>query len=218
MVVLFKLQDVGLRIGSIQILDEITLEIDGGVTAIVGPSGSGKSSLLRLLNRFELPTGGVITFHGQELAEFEATELRRRVGMVFQRPALFAGTAATNLRVAAPALSDEEVSQALDQVGLGSDLADRPADRLSGGEAQRLCLARSLLVHPEVLLLDEPTASLDPESVTIIEDLLTVLAERGLPQIWVSHDSNQVDRIASTIIELQTSDRDGVGRLVRYES
>ncbi len=218
MVVLFKLQDVELRIGAVQILDDITLEIDGGVTAIVGPSGSGKSSLLRLLNRLEVPSGGVIRFQGQNLADFEATKLRRRVGMVFQRPALFAGTAATNLRVAVPALSNEDVSQALRQVGLDPALADRPADRLSGGEAQRLCLARSLLVHPEVLLLDEPTASLDPESVTIIENLLATLTKEGLPQIWVSHDLDQVGRIAHTVIELETSDHDGVGRLVKQQS
>jgi putative ABC transport system ATP-binding protein len=157
----------------------------------------------------------VITFSGQNLAEFDATDLRRRVGMVFQRPALFAGSAATNLRVAVPALSNEDVSQALRQVGLDPALADRPADRLSGGEAQRLCLARSLLVHPEVLLLDEPTASLDPESVTIIESLLATLTEEGLSQIWVSHDLDQVDRIAHTVLELETSDHDGVGRLVK---
>lgn len=218
MVALFKLQGVELQIGTVQILEDITLDIDGGVTAIVGPSGSGKSSLLRLLNRLEVPSGGAITFQGQGLTEFEASELRRRVGMVFQRPALFAGTAAANLRVATPSANDEEVSRALRRVGLDPGLADRPADRLSGGEAQRLCLARSLLVDPEVLLLDEPTASLDSESVTIIEDLLITLAEQGLPQIWVSHDASQVDRIASTIIELQTSDPDGVGRLAKKQT
>ncbi len=185
---------------SASVLRDFSLDIpDGGVTALVGPSGSGKSSLLRLLNRLEVPDSGSIWFRGQDISTFEVTELRRRVGMVFQRPALFPGSVADNLRVARPDLTESRIGELLSQVGLMAELGDREANRLSGGEAQRMCIVRSLLVEPEVLLLDEPTTSLDAESVFVIETLLGDLARDGLAQIWVSHDERQVERVCDHV-------------------
>ncbi len=216
MVALFQLHSVDLRVGTVRILEGLSLEIPiGGVTAIIGPSGSGKSSLLRLLNRLEVPTGGSIEFLGQPLDQLVCTDLRRRVGMVFQRPALFEGTVADNLRVANPDLDQARMTESLNEVGLEPQLASREAEKLSGGEAQRLCLARSLLVGPEVLLLDEPTASLDQESIAIIENLLAKRSRQGLSLIWVSHDPEQVARIADRVIELVLAN-DGVGHLKEH--
>lgn len=200
---LFTLQNIGLSIGNTQILDDVSMQIpDKGITALVGPSGSGKSSILRLLNRLEIPSSGSILFRGTNVSAVEPTLLRREVGMVFQRPAVFEGTFGDNLRIADSNLNNQGVSEALRTVGLDAELVDRDASNLSGGEAQRLCLARALLVSPKALLLDEPTAALDLESVVFIEQRLLALARQGLPQVWVSHDPRQVDRIADTVIEI----------------
>lgn len=200
---LFTLQNVDLRIGAVQILRDLSIQVpDQGITVLVGPSGAGKSSILRLLNRLEVPSAGTVFFRGKNLTEIEPTLLRREVGMVFQRPALLEGTLADNLRIADAELSSTGVIESLQQVGLDAALANRAASDLSGGEAQRLCLARALLVSPDVLLLDEPTAALDAESVTFIEQQLLIRARDGLPQIWVSHDPGQVERIADTVIEI----------------
>jgi ABC-type uncharacterized transport system YnjBCD ATPase subunit len=123
---------------------------DGAVTLIVGPSGSGKSSLLRLCNRLEAPTDGTVHFRGEDLAGLDIRPHRRRVGMLFQYPVPFAGTVRQNLAVADPDLDDDAAGTLLDRVALGPEFLDRPADRLSGGEAQRMCLARTLATAPEV--------------------------------------------------------------------
>ncbi|MCL4171377.1 UNVERIFIED_CONTAM: hypothetical protein GTU68_029463, partial [Idotea baltica] len=125
------------------------------LTAITGPSGSGKSTLLRCCNRLIVPTSGSIEFLGTDLSEIEPLALRRRVGMLFQRPTTFAGSVADNLRVAEPAATDARIVELLERARLSPDYADRVADSLSGGEAQRMCLARALATRPEVLLMDE---------------------------------------------------------------
>lgn len=208
MVPLFSLRQVSLRSGATTILDDISIEIpDEGVTAITGPSGAGKSSFLRLLNRLEIASRGTVQYRGRDLLDLEATALRRQVGMVFQKPALFAGTLSDNLRIARPGLSGVEISGALERVGLDTELAERAADRLSGGEAQRLCIARALLVEPAVLLLDEATSALDAASATTVEKLLSQLGTQGLRQIWVSHDPEQVARVATHEIKLEPHGR-----------
>lgn len=204
MVSLFSFDDVGLRLGSTQILNKLNGQIPPeGVTCVVGNSGSGKTSLLRLLNRLEVPTTGVVRYRGEDLALVPATQVRRSIGMVFQRPALFEGTAVDNLRVGDPTLSDAEANDYLCKVGLPAEIGEREASLMSGGEAQRLCLARALTVKPQVLVLDEPTASLDAESVAVLESYLMKLARQGLPQVWVSHDPDQVDRIADHVLQIE---------------
>ena len=191
----------------IPVLSHVELDVPlEGVTALVGPSGSGKSTLLRLCNRLEAPTSGRVLLDGQDIAELDPLALRRRLGMVFQRPTLFPGTVRDNCRVADPAADDERCGAALERCGLPASFLDRTADDLSGGEAQRACIARSLLTEPEVLLLDEATSALDPENRHRIEHLARALADGGTPVVWVTHDLDQAARLADrTVVVLDGS-------------
>jgi putative ABC transport system ATP-binding protein len=142
-----------------------------------------------------------VLFRGSDLAGLDPLGLRRKVGMVFQRPTLFAGTVRDNLRVAREA-NDAEYADALERVGLPRRHLDDQGDTLSGGEAQRACLARTLLTGPEVLLMDEPTSSLDPAAARLLEDLTADLVRGGLTVLWVSHDLAQARRIADEMVVL----------------
>lgn len=172
---------------------------DEGITVIVGPSGAGKSTLLRLCNRLTAPARGTIRFRGVDLEAIDPLSLRRRVGMVFQQAVLFGGTGLDNLRVAEPDVTRTQAEELFERVGLDGGFLDGPVDDVSGGEAQRLCLARTLATGPEVLLMDEPTASLDPAATTRLERLV-----RGLtvPILWVTHDVTQVRRIADRVMTI----------------
>jgi putative ABC transport system ATP-binding protein len=186
---LFTLDDVSFEVDGRLILDSISDHIhEGHVAAVVGPSGSGKSTLLRMLNRFEEPTSGRILFRGVPLPELDVRELRRRVGMVAQRPSLLTGRVDLEVRVGVPTLTDSEVSALLDRVALGHLERDHHPDDLSGGEQQRLALARALAVEPEVLLLDEPTSALDPSAAAAVDEVIAGLAAAGLSVVLVSHD------------------------------
>lgn len=196
---LVEFDDVCLRIGDASVFDHLTVGIPGhGVTVVLGPSGAGKSTLLRLVNRLEAPTSGTVRYRGEDVAALDPLLLRRRVGMVFQRPTPFAGTVRDNLRVAAPQAFDHELVALLERCGLPEDFLDRDTEGLSGGEAQRMCLARALAVGPEALLMDEPTASLDPENRALVEAQAVALAASGLPVVWVTHDLAQADRLATS--------------------
>ncbi|MBV8949339.1 MAG: ATP-binding cassette domain-containing protein [Actinobacteria bacterium] len=173
---------------------------DAGVTAVVGPSGAGKSTLLRLCNRLEVPSRGRVRFRDVDVAGIDPLRLRRRVGLVAQRPTPFPGTVADNLRVALPEAGEEAMSAVLDRVQLDRAFLHRPATELSGGEAQRVCLARTLLTGPEALLMDEPTSSLDPQTRFALEALARAEARDGVPVVWVSHDLEQVARVADHVV------------------
>lgn len=202
---LFAFEGVRLVVDGATVLDGVDARIpDEGLTAIVGPSGSGKSTLLRLCNRLEVPTDGRVRFRGDDLADLDPLRLRRRVGMVFQRPTLFPATVADNLAVARPGLSEDEAGDALHRAGLDRSFLNRTADDLSGGEAQRACLARTLVTEPEVLLMDEPTSSLDQDNTHVLERLGRDLADAGVPVLWVTHDPHQVDRIADRRLVMAT--------------
>lgn len=164
-----------------------------GLTAIVGPSGAGKTTLLRLLNRLDDPDGGVVLFEGRDVRDYDVLDLRRRVQSVGQVPVTFPGTVADNVGPATPGL--------LERVGLDPALATREADRLSVGEAQRMALARSLALQPEVLALDEPTSALDTASKGGIERLIRELADSGLTVVMVTHDPRQAE-LADHVIEV----------------
>ena len=184
-----------------EILHGVDLDVPlAGVTVVVGPSGSGKSTLLRLANRLDVPTSGRVLLDGQDLGDLDPLALRRRVGMVFQRPTLFAGTVRDNCRVADPEGDDARFAASLERCGLDPALLDRTADDLSGGEAQRACMARSLLTDPEVLLADEVTSALDVEHRRHIEDLARALADGGTAVIWVTHDLDQARHLADRTV------------------
>ncbi len=184
-----------------------------GVTVLAGPSGAGKSTLLRLLNRLDDPVAGEVRWRGRPLTDWVPTELRRQVAMVFQRAPLFAGTVWDNLRVALPDVDLDRAGHVLEHVGLSGNLLDHEAVTLSGGEAQRMCVARALLTDPAVLLADEPTAALDRAARATVEDLGRMLADSGVAVIWVSHDTDQLRRLADHVIVLAGGAVRAVGHL-----
>lgn len=195
--VLFELDHICVAIGDRRILDDVSFSVrEGGITVLLGPSGAGKSTILRLLNRLDIPTSGRISFRGEPIDGLDPLALRRRVGMVFQRPTVFPGSARDNLQVAWPDASDAQLAAPLKAAGLDTGVLDDVADNLSGGEAQRLCLARTLATNPEVLLMDEPTSSLDPEARRHLEATARDLVGQGIPMLWVTHDLAQAERLA----------------------
>ncbi len=159
-----------------------------GLTAMIGPSGAGKTTLLRLLNRLDDPDDGEVLFEGRDVRSYDVLDLRRRVQHVGQVPVTFPGSVADNV--------GPEVETLLSRVGLQPSLAVREADRLSVGEAQRMCLARALARHPECLLLDEPTSALDTASKAGVESLIRSLADEGLTVVMVTHDPRQAAELA----------------------
>jgi len=186
------------------ILDGVSLAVDAGETvAVVGPSGAGKSSLLRLLDRLDEPTGGTVYLDGTDYRSLDPETLRKRVGLVPQQPALRDGTVRENVtigpRLRGESVATERVAELLADVGLAG-YADRDVSDLSGGEAQRVAIARTVANDPDVLLLDEPTASLDSEAEAAIERLLTDLLATGeRTAILVTHDERQAARLADRV-------------------
>ncbi|MHA7651726.1 ABC transporter ATP-binding protein [Mycobacterium sp. ML4] len=201
---MFEFIDVVVDRGGVRALDGFAAAVPGqGVTALFGSSGSGKSTLLRLCNRIEVPTSGRVLFCGNDIADLDPLSLRRRVGMCFQRPTPFPGTVAENLRVADPDASETRMGETLSRVALTGSWLERDATALSGGEAQRMCLARTLITRPQVLLLDEPTSAVDAEAAGVIERAVRELAEvDGIPALWVTHDRAQVDRVADRMLRI----------------
>jgi putative ABC transport system ATP-binding protein len=173
---------------------------ESGVTVVVGPSGAGKSTLLRLCNRFEVPTRGCVRYRGDDVATLDPLDLRRRVGMVGQRPTPFPGSVLDNLLVARPDLPHAGAVDVLERVQLDASFLDRPATELSGGEAQRVCLARTLVTAPDVVLMDEPTSSVDPATTRAIEQLARGLAADRTMVLWVTHDLAQMRRVADHVL------------------
>lgn len=190
------------------IVNDVSLHLQKGeILAVVGASGSGKSSLLRLLNRLDEPSAGTVLFKGKDYKTFSPSELRREIGMVMQQANLFPGTVIDNLRFGpeqrGKSLSLKAVEDLLEQVNL-TGYAQRDVSTLSGGEAQRISLARTLANLPEILLLDEPTASLDVASQKGVEDLiLSVLERHHLTAILVTHDLDQADHMGDRILSME---------------
>jgi tungstate transport system ATP-binding protein len=196
------LDGVSLQAGSTTILDRLNLTIaPGAPTLIVGPNGAGKTSLLRLCMGLDAPSAGRMSWGGRT----DSPMARRAI--LFQRPVMLRRTTAANVAYALAlagtprAERAERVAASLERVGL-SDLAQRPARRLSGGEQQRLALARALAREPQILLLDEPTANLDPAATRSVEDIVQGAAQSGIKIVMASHDLGQVRRLAGDVIFL----------------
>ncbi len=178
----------------------------GEVMAVVGPSGAGKSTLLRLLNRLDEPTSGEIWLDGTDTRTLAPQELRRRIGLVMQRPYLFPGTVAENIRYGPAqhgrAMTREQIDEMLAGVGLDGYAARDPMT-LSGGEAQRVAILRALANDPEALLLDEPTSALDATFRESVERVLEQIIEsRRLTCIWVTHSVEQARKVADRVLSL----------------
>lgn len=205
---LFAFEHVNVTIEGTTVLSDVNLHLPSRrLTVIAGASGSGKTSLLRLCNRLDVPTTGIVKLRGKDLSELDPLQLRRQVGMVFQQPALFGGTVRDNLRVALPAATEAELTRALTEVELPTAFLDRIGDDLSGGEAQRVCLARALLCGPRVLLMDEPTAALHPAARRSLEATVQSLQrEQELDVVWVTHDMDQIKRMADYLVVLSDGD------------
>ena len=194
--------------GKTAILSNINLEVPKkNVTAIIGPSGSGKTTLLRLINLLEDQTSGTISFDGLTTKSSLRghVELRRRMAMVFQKPVLFKGNVYYNVayglkvRNTEQAVVNGRVRQALEMVGLEGYEKREPLT-LSGGEVQRVALARAIVTKPELLLLDEPTANLDPISTTMVETIFSrVISDMGTTVIISTHDMSQGQRMANQV-------------------
>lgn len=199
------------------VVEDISLVVaQAEVLAIVGPSGSGKSSFLRLLNRLDEPTAGTCFIEGRDYREIPPRALRQRIGMVLQNSFLFPGTVADNIRFGplqrGENLTDGVVDQLLEQVAL-QGFSTRTVAKLSGGEAQRVAIARALANNPEILLLDEPTSALDDSIKREIESLLhQIVIARRLTCIIVTHDTAQAIRFAQRVAILDK------GRLTRIGS
>jgi tungstate transport system ATP-binding protein len=194
------LQDVSYRAGNVVALDRISLWfMPGAPTVVIGPNGAGKTTLLRVAMGLVEPTGGQVTWGGR------AAVPPARRAIVFQRPVMLRRTAAANveyaLRSAGVARNEwpRRIAQLFNIVGLAG-LGARPARRLSGGEQQRLALARALARDPEVLFLDEPTASLDPASTKAIEDVIRAVAARGIKVVMATHDLGEARRLAGEVV------------------
>ncbi len=198
------------------ILHNIRFHILPGETlAVTGPSGAGKSTLLRLLNRLQEPSSGTIQLNGQDTQTLPPADLRRRIGLVMQRPYLFPGTVAANIAFGpvqhAIHLEPTRIDSMLEEVGLPG-YASREAATLSGGEAQRVSLVRTLANQPELLLLDEPTSALDAANRQSVEELiLRLIREHHLTCIWVTHNPEQAS-LADRILHIEAGKVAAIGK------
>ncbi|CUH39063.1 putative amino-acid import ATP-binding protein YxeO [Jannaschia seosinensis] len=202
-------RDLVLRLGEATILDGINFDLGPtGCTMIMGPNGAGKSLLLKLLHGLIAPNSGRISW-----GKVRPTRVTSRQALVFQKPVLLRRSVAANIEFVLRARGKDVARRdfLLDHVGLAHKAA-QPARLLSGGEAQRLALARALATDPEVLFLDEPTASLDPASVLAIEAIVSDARARGVRIIFVTHDPGQARRLADDVVFLER------GRVAEHSS
>lgn len=217
--------------GSFRAVKDVTLDMPGRrITSLIGPSGCGKSTLIRIFNRmYDLVPGarveGAVKLDGEEItAVRDLLQLRRRVGMVFQRPNPFPMSIHDNVAIALRLIGksrsdiDVVVERSLTDAGLWDEVKDRlksPAMAMSGGQQQRLCIARCLAVEPEVILMDEPCSALDPISTLKIEELMSRLAST-YTIVVVTHNMQQAARVSHYTAFMLMDQADRAGHLVEF--
>ena len=203
-----------------RVLDGVDICVRRGETlCLLGPSGAGKSMLLRTLVRLHEPTSGTVVLEGRDVCELDPTALRRRMNLVQQSSAMLEGTVEENLRYGPelagvpPTEIGERIGTALEDASLDGGFLFRRAEKLSGGEKQRVAIARSLAMRPDILLLDEPTVALDPRSRRTVEDtILRLKDERGMTMVIVTHDVEQSMRLGDRTALLRR------GKVIAVES
>ena len=173
---------------------------EGKITTITGPSGAGKSTLLKLCNGLLSPTSGDIFIHGRSIEEFEPIQLRKMIGIALQHAPMIPGTVYDNInlpmKLAGKKLSEDEAAAYLENVGLDRSFLHHDSKDLSGGQRQKVSIARTLVNRPKILLLDEITASLDQQSSKEIEELIVTINEKyNVTIIWITHHLNQAKTI-----------------------
>jgi len=197
---------------SAEVLAGVSLDVaEGELVALVGRSGGGKSTLLRLMNRLEEPSGGTITFCGEQLTSYAPAALRRAVVLLPQRPVMFPGSVRDNilrgeryLRRAIQPDTESRLRDCLSLSQLPESLLDHPAAQLSIGQQQRVAIARALMVDPRVLLADEPTSALDRPTAQLIAGMLRAFSRRpGCGAVMVSHDLELASRFADRLVFLE---------------
>jgi phosphate transport system ATP-binding protein len=231
----FELRDVTVAYGGLPAVKDVSMDIQRKeITALIGPSGCGKSTLLRCLNRMNdlVPSASVegeILYHGQDLygPKVDPVQVRKMIGMVFQKPNPFPKSIYENIAFGPKILGlgniEERVEDALRGAALWDEVKDRLDDNaygMSGGQQQRLCIARTMAVDPDVILMDEPCSALDPISTGKIEDLMLELKEE-FSIVIVTHNMQQAARIsdktAFLIVELDAAENNRWGQLVEYD-
>jgi phosphate transport system ATP-binding protein len=233
---MFGLEGVTVRYGDTTAVEDIGFDIyRNNITAMIGPSGCGKSTLIRCLNRMNdlIPSASVegrVRYHGEDLygERIDPVEVRKRIGMVFQKPNPFPKSIYDNVAFGPRVLGvkddmDETVERALTRAALWDEVKDRLDENaygMSGGQQQRLCIARSLATEPDVILMDEPCSALDPISTGRIEDLMMELKER-FSIVIVTHNMQQAARVsdmtAFLMVKLDSDETHPRGRLVEYD-
>ena len=231
----FELKDITVSYDDKPAVKDVSMDIhEHDITALIGPSGCGKSTLIRCLNRMNdlIPTAGVdgeLLYHGQDLyaPEVDPVEVRKRIGMVFQKPNPFPKSIFDNIAFGPRVLGLDNIPERVERALRGAALWDEVKDRMdsnaygmSGGQQQRLCIARCIAVDPDVILMDEPCSALDPISTGKIEDLMLELKDE-YSIVIVTHNMQQAarvsDRTAFLIVELSASEKERWGQLVEYD-
>jgi len=209
---LLQVENLSRRRGAQPVFERLCFSLNAGeIIVLIGPSGGGKSSLLRLLNRLDEPTSGQVLLQGQDIRQFPPVQLRRQVAMMPQKPIMFDGTVLDNLQssfrlrqVTPPGADSTAIQNALILCGLDKSMLQRDAGQLSVGQQQRVSLGRALLTLPEVLLLDEPTSALDRPTADRLGELLQGLCRKQhMGVLLVSHDLRLAERVADRILFLQ---------------
>ena len=206
---ILKIENLNLEIGTVKILKDISFTVQKKeIIALLGPSGSGKSSLLKSINMLNTPSCGQIKYHNNDIQEISPMALRKKIGYVLQKPTLFGNDVMENLKY--PCELHQKVFDInlvefyLKKVNLKPDILEKKPNELSGGEQQRISLVRTLLLEPEIILLDEVTSALDEDNTLLIEELIKYEDENNeLTVIFISHNNEQAKRLAQKVIYME---------------